>query len=127
MAPFPFKEPRVESRIPVWLELVENATQNIHPGKMGATIVNISQKGACLRLSRIIMEGTHLFFATLDNCTHTLLLSPCEDGELNEEIRVAARSVWMDSFNNEDGTYFKVGICFIQKQKNLFKTIKALH
>lgn len=128
MVPFPFREPRIKSSIPVWLELVENRTRKVHPGKMGATIVNISRSGACLKLPKLLLEGTHLFFATLDSHTHTLLLSFHEDAQgLTTEISVTARAVWMDSFKNEEETYFKVGICFAEKQEKLYRTVKALH
>lgn len=123
MVSFSFRETRLESQLPVWLRLQANGSQELHPGKVEATIINVSKGGACLLIPKLLIDGKHLFFTTL-NSSHTLLLQP--HGSLNEidEFSISAKSVWMDSCEHLNQQFFKVGISFTTPQKDFFESIK---
>lgn len=125
MVSFTFRNPRIETDIPVWLRLRENSTGKLHPGTLGASIVNISISGACLHIPKLLINGQHLFFSTL-NSTHTLNLQPQDHNEHVTKFNIMAQSVWMDSFEHHTNLSFKVGVCFLTVEKKLFKTIKSM-
>ncbi len=94
------------------------------PGSCVGVMVNISQGGACLVLTKMLLEGRHLFFSTLNNESYHLVLL-IENPELRDEIfTVSARSVWMDSCHYQNTAAFKVGLCFHDRQKELFQLFK---
>jgi len=96
MVSITFRSPRIETNIPVWLQLQENGTGQLHPGTLSASIINISKSGACLSIPKLLINGKHLFFETL-NSTHTMTLQFQEDTEGIEMFSISAKSVWMDS------------------------------
>lgn len=125
MVSFAFRDPRIDTHIPVVLRIQENGTKQLHPGSVSATIVNISKSGACLVLPKLLINGKHLFFTTL-NSTHTLLLQYKENTEKIKICDIFAQSVWMDSYKDDNRLCFKIGICFTSPQKRLFQSIKDM-
>lgn len=123
MVSFAFRSPRIDTNIPVWLQLQENGTEQLHPGTVSASIINISKNGACLRIPKLLINGKHLFFETL-NSTHTMWVQSQEETEQVREFKISAQSVWMDSYEHHNRLCFKVGVCFITMQKKLFENIK---
>lgn len=123
MVSFPFREKRITSNIPVWLKLQANTNQVLHPGRIEATIINVSKTGACLLTPKLLIEGKHLFFTTL-NSSHSLLLQSHESMDTLEDFALTARSVWMDSCQHMNQHFFKVGICFSTPQNHFFTTIQ---
>ena len=123
MVSFSFRETRIEIQLPVWLRLQADSSQKLHPGKVEATIINVSKGGACLLTPKLLIEGKHLFFTTL-NSSHTLLLQA--HASLNEldDFNISARSVWMDSCEHLDQQFFKVGVSFTTPQKDFYESIK---
>ena len=87
-------------------------------------MVDISEKGTSLVLFQMLLEGRHLFFATLDNDQYDLVISINNQATCGESFVVQARSVWMDSCHFNKRPAFKLGICFLEKQKKLFKLFK---
>ncbi len=125
MVPFAFRKPRIETNIPVFLRLQENDTEQLHPGSVSATMVNISKSGACLLIPKLLINGKHLFFATL-NSTHVMILQSEENTGKIKKFNISAQSVWMNSYKNDNRVCFKVGICFTAPQKKLFQNIKDI-
>lgn len=123
MVSFAFRAPRIETNIPVFLRLQENDTEHLHPGSVSATMVNISKSGACLLIPKLLINGKHLFFATL-NSTHIMILQSEEITGNTKKFNISAQSVWMDSCKHDNRLCFKVGICFTTPQKKLFQNIK---
>jgi PilZ domain len=125
MVSLTFRSPRIETNIPVWLQLQENSTGQLHPGTVSASIINISKSGACLRIPKLLINGKHLFFVTL-NSTHTMILQFPEDTKESEGFNISAHSIWMDSYEHLNCLCFKVGVCFTAPQKKLFEHIKNI-
>jgi hypothetical protein len=125
MVSFLPRDRRIQCSLPVWLSLREKGSQQLLPGRVAATLINVSKSGACLIVPKMFIAGEHLFFTTL-NGSHSLLLQPQEsDKHLNECI-ISARSVWMDSREYLDQLTFMLGICFIAAQRDFFDSIKHL-
>lgn len=123
MVSFAFRDPRIDTNIPVWLRIQEHGSEDLHPGSVSATMLNISKSGACLLMPKLLINGKHLFFTTL-NSTHVMLLHTEENtGKINF-FNVSAQSVWMDSYKYDNRLCFKVGVCFTSPQKKLFQSIK---
>lgn len=79
-------------------------------------IVNLSRHGACLLISRVIMDNYHLFFSPLESEEYILHL----DVKLNEESQdeslfLPMKPVCFDRILNEDHKPFKIGVEFIKK------------
>ncbi|WP_458775810.1 hypothetical protein [Desulforhopalus sp. 52FAK] len=123
MVSFPFRETRITSNIPVWLRLQANSNLELHPGRIEAKIINVSKGGACLLTPKLLIEGKHLFFTTL-NSSHNLLLQSHESMETLGDFTLTAHSVWMDSCQHMNQHFFKVGVCFSAPQNHFFTTIK---
>ena len=90
------------------------------PELMPTTVINFSPEGACLILSKMNINGIHIFFETLNNDSHNLLLYPEDRNDVDEQSIIIARSVWMDSFEHMSKPAFKIGIRFLQNQKELY-------
>ena len=126
MAPFPFRETRIDSNLPVWLSLKTIHSQKILPGRIEATLINVSKGGACVFTPSLQIEGKHLFFSTL-NSNHHLVLENHDQTDNIDDFHILARSIWMDSCQQQGRQYFKVGVCFATPQKKLFDLVKKYH
>lgn len=117
---------RVKTECRVRVRLEDSKSAHSSPASCTAVLVNISQGGACLVLSKMLLEGRHLFFSTLKNERHhlVLLIENPESGD--ETFMVPACSVWMDSCHYKEVPAFKIGISFHEKQKELFHIFKNL-
>ncbi len=115
---------RVESEHRVRVSLQDSISGELLPGSCFGVMVNISEGGACLVLSRMLLEGRHLFFSTLNTERNhlVLLIENPESGD--ETFTVSARSVWMDSCHYQNEAAFKIGLCFHDSQKKLFQLFK---
>lgn len=127
MALFPIRLNRIKTNFEVLVHLQENNPRNVLNDNLVATAVNVSKGGACLIFPKIFLNGVHLFFSTLRNDTHTLILR-CTNStqETNGGYTILAQSVWMDSHDMDDGPAFKVGVRFIEKQKDLYDSLKKV-
>ena len=122
---FPSRLLRLETEHRVKIALQEWGRGDLLPGEpLGGVMVSISQGGACLVLSKILLGGRHLFFSTLNNDQYNLvlLLAPLKAGD--EDFAIPARSVWMDSCFYKRQPAFKIGLSFHERQKQLFRLFK---
>lgn len=117
---------RVESEYRVGVRLQDNKSGELLPASCFGIMVNISQEGACLVLSKMLLEGRHLFFSTLNNEHHHLVLLIENPVLRDETFIISARSVWMDSCHHKEEPAFKIGLCFHDRQKRLFQLFKKL-
>lgn len=115
---------RLESEYTVTIGLQERQSGLCLPGKCCGVILDISEGGVCLVLTQILLEGKHLFFSTLDSARYHLVLGVANPHSVEESFVISARSVWMDSCHYKKLPAFKVGICFVDRQKNLFRLFK---
>ncbi|MBW1636948.1 MAG: PilZ domain-containing protein [Deltaproteobacteria bacterium] len=125
MTIFPFRPTRQEAEHKVRICLQESKSGENLPGSCSGVMVDISQEGVCLVLPQMLLEGKHLFFATLNSDKYHLALmidNPASDDD--EVISVSARSVWMDACQYKKEPAFKMGLCFHDRQKGLFKLFR---
>jgi len=121
---FPNRLLRLKSEYRVGVSLQESNSGEFHPGLCFGIMENISQEGVCLVLSQMLLEGKHLFFSTLDNEQYHLVLLIDNPKSSQECFSIPARSVWMDSCSYKEEPAFKMGLCFHDRQKELFKLFK---
>lgn len=124
MVPFLFRPHRIEHHLIMSVGLQDMHTSIPLPGLITTTVINFSPQGACLILSKLTINGSHLFYKTLNSDSYNLLLHPGELNGVEDESTIAARSIWMDSCEHMDKPAFKIGIHFLQKQKELYKLFK---
>lgn len=102
----------------------ESKSGNFLPGVCSGVMVNISQGGACIMLSKMLLEGKHLFFSALDSDQYNLVLLIDNPQSDDQSFVIPASSVWMDSCNYENAPAFKMGLCFHEPQRDLFQLFK---
>ncbi len=124
MSFFSSKLLRVESEYRVRVSLQDNESGELLPGSCFGVMVDISEGGACLVLTKMLLEGKHLFFSTLDNELNRLVLRIENPESSDETFVLSARSVWMDSCRYQNTAAFKIGLCFHDRQKELFQLFK---
>lgn len=115
---------RLESEFRVMISMQECGSTDLLPGSSSGIMVDISEGGACLVLSKVVSEGRHLFFSTLDSDRYNLVLLIENPRSSDESFTVPARSVWMDSCLYKKKPAFKIGLCFHERQKKLFRLFK---
>lgn len=93
-------------------------------GLISTTVINFSPDGACLILPKLLVSGKHLFYSTLNSDSYNLLLYFEDPHDTEEELIIAARSVWMDTCEHHGKPAFKIGIRFVHNQKNLYKIFR---
>ncbi len=125
MALFSPRPLRIESEYRVEIRLQENGGGGFLPGICEGILVNVSREGACIVLSQMLLEGRHLFFSTLNSERYHLVLLIKNPQAGDECFEVPARSAWMDSCYYKDGPAFKIGVCFHDRQKQLFQLFKG--
>ncbi len=126
MAFFSPRSLRIEADCAVEIRLQEYGSGNFLPGKCEGNLTNVSRDGACIILPKMLLEGKHLFFATLDSKRYHLVIFITNPPKNDAPFRVAARSVWMDSCWYKDGPAFKVGVSFHENQKRLFQFFREM-
>lgn len=93
-------------------------------GLISTTVINFSPNGACLILPKLSISGKHLFYSTLNSDSYNLLLYFEDPQDTEEEVIIAARSVWMDTCEHHGNPAFKIGIRFLHNQKSLYKIFR---
>jgi hypothetical protein len=124
MAPFLFRSHRIEHHLIMRVGLQDMHTSISLPALITTTVINFSPQGACLLLPKLAINGKHLFYETLNSDSYNLLLHPGDVNGAEDEFTIAARSIWMDSCEHMGKPTFKIGIRFLQNQKELYKLFK---
>jgi hypothetical protein len=125
MVTFSFRPARIKKELAMGVGLQNIQTGECVPDLSTATVINFSPEGACLVLTKLIFDGKHLFYSTLDSDSYNLLLSPeAQNDDSDDAFSITAQSVWMDTCNFERQPAFKIGIRFLTKQNKVFKLLK---
>lgn len=124
MTVFPFKPPRIQTSLQTLLQLQECGSDHPLPPQTEATIINFSTEGACLVVAHLLLENRHIFYETLNSDSYHLLLRSVEPAAPKKTFTLAARSVWMDATTHDNTPAFKIGVAFLQQQKELFRMIR---
>ncbi len=125
MDAFSFRPSRIKKEFAMCVSLQDIQTGECVADLSTATVINFSPEGACLLLTRLIFNGKHIFYSTLDSDSYNLLLSPeAQNNGSDDAFSITAQSVWMDTCNYERQPAFKIGIRFLKKQNKVFKLLK---
>lgn len=124
MVPFLFRAPRIEYELTMSVGLQDMITGIPLSGLISTTVINFSPEGACLILPKLSINGKHLFYSTLNSDSYNLLLYFDGPNDTEEELIIAARSVWMDTCEHNGKPAFKIGIRFLNNQKSLYKLFR---
>ena len=86
---------------------------------------SVSKKGASIICNKMMLDGKHIFFNTQPGTdTYLLITGLPEDFPVGS---VLATTVWMDSCIYEERPSFKLGVQFLQEEKELFTYLKHHH
>lgn len=127
MADFILRKLRLETDFEAGIRLQEKNSNKPIEGEIKATVLNISREGACLMVSHLFLDRTHIFFSTLGEGTHTLELHQPFSDEASPENGsqpIVARSVWMDRYPHDPEPSFVMGIEFLEPQNKLYQVVK---
>ncbi|SDP58760.1 hypothetical protein [Desulforhopalus singaporensis] len=128
MTGFTMRNHRIQTDFKLKVRLRENRTGKIIDGELTAIVVNLSKNGANIRISKLFLNRTHLFFSTLQRHTHTLILEPAQP--LLDKLRfdagfkIDAQSVWMDKATDGSTFPFIIGVEFMDNQKVFFSAMQ---
>jgi hypothetical protein len=123
MSAFNFRNRRIETNFEIKLRLQKNSTGQVLDGEIASTVINVSKSGACLILSELFLDRIHLFFSTLKQKSHTLILDLSQQNTGDEAI-IHAKSIWMDRYPHDADPTFVMGIQFLEKQSSLYTHLK---
>jgi hypothetical protein len=127
MADFIMRKPRLETDFEAGIRLQEKGSSKSVEGEIKATVLNLSRGGACLMVSHLFLDRTHIFFSTLGEGTHTLEFYQPFRGETatgKTPKPISARSVWMDRYPFDREPSFVMGIEFLEPQHGLYLEVK---
>ena len=80
-------------------------------GPLSARIIDVSNHGACLVLTQVVVQSYHIFHSTKDNESVILGLNiPLPSHE--DPIEIFSIPVWMNASTLDDIKIFKMGVDF---------------
>jgi len=119
------RSPRYADFLPITVSVGSRADSKRLSGPFSARIVDISNHGACLLLTQVMMHSFHIFHSTReddDNCLHLHIRL-----QNHGTSEIAARPVWLNTVQLEDIKVFKMGVEFISVLDNeLLLTINKM-
>lgn len=123
-------EPRRSSRLtdflPIFVYARNNDDDSQVAGPFSARVVDISNHGACLLMTQVMMESFHIFHSTREDDSINLSLhinTPTDP----EPIIIPAQPVWLNAAKMDDIKFFKMGVDFVNTiDKNLLRAINRL-
>jgi len=102
-------------QVPVSLFLRDEESSRVLSGSHSGFLIDISLMGACLRLSKVLSGGCHLFYAPLDSPGQSLYLEfPSLNNESDKVFVVQVRPVWLDRDFSDKSTPFRIGVAFFE-------------
>ena len=122
MSFFSIRSPRIPVLIPVEIYLQERGSESITHSSLSGNIIKISRGGACIVVEKIILDGEHLFFTTQEKSENYLFLASA-DKEI-ASLDALGKSIWMDGFTFREKPSFKIGLQFLEEQKDFFNYCK---
>jgi hypothetical protein len=116
---------RIEIKLPVTVQLLDNKTGNVLAGPVQAEARNFSPMGLALSLANIKIDDFHLFFTCQDNPSHILKIDFTLADDLQTIISVPSRPIWYDrDKQSQDDKRALLGVEFLLKPRD--KVIKRL-
>lgn len=105
------RSPRYADFMPITVSVVNVGNDTVLTGPFAARIVDVSNHGACLLLTQVMMHSFHVFHSTRENDSSILKLH-IRISQTHDSIDLAARPVWLNSERMEDVKVFKMGVDF---------------
>lgn len=106
---------------------VRRSDENINvAGPFSARIVDLSNHGACLLLTQVMLQSFHIFHSTREDELSDLILHVDIPSE-PKTIEILAQPVWLNATKLDDIKVFKMGVDFISNlDNNLLRTINKM-
>ncbi len=123
MALFRIRSPRINFEIPIKIYFLERNSGKLSQEYLPGFLLNLSRGGACIIVSKVMLEGKHIFFSTQNQKRYYLFFND-NAAENDEQIDIKGFSVWMDRCDFRGKHFFKIGLEFLRKQNELFKRLK---
>jgi len=100
--------------LPIFVSVCRKDDQEKVAGPFSARIVDVSNHGACVLLTQVMLQSFHIFHSTREDESTCLVLhinvSP-EEGD----IGIEAKPVWLNATKIDDIKVFKMGVDFLEK------------
>lgn len=123
MGLFRVRKKRDTVELPVRLYLKERRTGKTTSKYLSGTIVNLSSRGACLMIKKVLLDGRHIFFQTQKTAEHLLQIVGLESEE--RQVTPKAFSLWMDSGVHHGSPAFKLGVQFTEQNAKLSDSVTS--
>lgn len=105
------RSPREPEFLPIRVQ-IQDTSNTMLAGPFSGRIIDISQHGACLLMSQVMIGATHVFHSTMEDDSRSLQLVIDVPPDMTE-FSVSARPVWMDVYRKKEIRAFKMGVDFI--------------
>jgi len=115
---------RIATETTVEVHLVATADGQILAGPVVGVLCDISVNGACIEIESPLVSGRHLFYDTLHDDSCCLVVEGVVVSRQTSTFSVAACSIWMNGTDEERPPGFRIGLRFIEPQKQLFRRFK---
>ena len=104
--------------------LVDPEGKRLLAGPVPAVLCNISESGCCIEMTSPLVAGRHLFYETLANGACLLRLQVLEIQAHRLDCMLLARSVWMAGVDEERPPGLRIGLQFLEPQRDLVRQIR---
>ncbi|MCX5871112.1 MAG: PilZ domain-containing protein [Deltaproteobacteria bacterium] len=110
------KHPRTSTQQDVDLYLYDRNNDSQLTGRVTALLLDLSKQGARLEFSQVLIDGKHLFYATLDSdAIFIAIVFPPTDDDPEKITTLLARPVWFDRNMEDSAMPFKMGVQFVNQ------------
>ena len=114
---FTFRRHRKSVDIGIVVFVREKSSGKVSSGFVAGQMENISSRGACIVINKVLLQGTHLFYSTQQHSqNHIVLTGFSRDVGLKS---MAAISVWMNTCTRNDVQLFQLGVQFVEEQRKM--------
>ncbi len=103
---------RATDFLPIAVTAQNGLSGDILAGPFSGKVIDISNHGARLLMTQVMMKSFHLFHTTKDNDSAFLMITFNVPPDIIE-LSVPARPVWMSLLKHESIRAFKVGVEFL--------------
>lgn len=109
--------------LPLSVSVRKHDDDSLVSGPFSARIVDISNHGACLIMTKVMMQSFHIFHSTREDDSVNIILQ-IDLPTQKDSIKLAAQPVWLNATKLEDRKVFKMGVDFLETiNQELLKTI----
>ncbi len=119
---FTLRGRRITVEVPVQVALQKRKNSAVTIKRQHGVVTNISKSGACIVVQSVVVEGEHLFFSAQKDGDNYLYLAGLSMG--SKDFSVSAKVISMDTCTRNNTNGFKLGVEFVNEQKELFDYLK---